>query len=62
MNGTLSAAAAIEIPDEELGKLEGAKLVAGMVVETMIMTDERTVLSYLLMPVTDRLALAFRER
>lgn len=55
-------AARIEIPDSELAKLDGAKMIAGMLVGTMIMTGERTVFSYLFKPLADRLALAFREK
>jgi len=38
------------------------KLVSGMPVETFIQTDETTVIPYLLKPVSDQLARAFREK
>jgi multidrug efflux pump subunit AcrA (membrane-fusion protein) len=55
-------AARIEIPDSELVKLDGGRIVPGMQVDTFIKTDERTVMSYLLKPITDRMAHAMRER
>ena len=55
-------AARIEIPDSELTKLDGGRIVPGMQVDTFIKTDERTVMSYLLKPITDRMAHAMRER
>jgi HlyD family secretion protein len=52
----------LQIMNGELAKLEGASLLPGMMVETLISTDERSIMSYLIKPLTDRLALAFRER
>jgi HlyD family secretion protein len=52
----------IAIPAEELGRLNGLKLVPGMPVESFIQTEERTVLSYLTKPLTDQALKAFRER
>jgi HlyD family secretion protein len=52
----------IEIPDEELKKLDGGALVPGMQVETFVATSDRTVISYLIKPVVDRLARSMRER
>jgi HlyD family secretion protein len=52
----------IEISEGELKRLDGRGLVPGMQVETFITTSERTVLSYLLKPILDRLARAMRER
>ncbi|MFA5529100.1 MAG: HlyD family type I secretion periplasmic adaptor subunit [Thiohalomonadaceae bacterium] len=40
----------------------GGKLVPGMPVEVFITTEERSALSYLLRPLTDQFARAFRER
>ncbi len=54
--------ARIEIPDDELKKLDGAKLIPGMQVDTFITTSERTVMSYLMKPVQDRLTRVMRER
>jgi HlyD family secretion protein len=52
----------ISIPAEELPKLEGLKLVAGMPVEAFIKTSDRTVISYLTRPLADQIARAFREK
>ena len=48
--------------ESELQRLGQVKLVPGMPVESFIRTDERTVLSYLLKPVHDQVARAFREK
>jgi HlyD family secretion protein len=45
-----------------LARMGEVKLVSGMPVETFIQTDERTVISYVLKPVNDQLARAFREK
>lgn len=50
------------IDDDELEKLGSQTLVPGMPVETFLQTGERTVLSYLVKPVTDQIAHAMRER
>jgi HlyD family secretion protein len=52
----------IRIPAAELAQLKGLKLVAGMPVEAFIRTTPRTVLSYLVKPIEDQIARAFRER
>ena len=52
----------IATPREELLKLGGVKLIAGMPVEAFIETGERTVLSYLVKPMRDQISRAFRER
>ena len=52
---------AVEIGPEELAKLEGKKLIPGMPVEAFVPIAERTVLSYLLKPLTDQFNRAFRE-
>jgi HlyD family secretion protein len=54
--------ARIEIPDEELAKLNGLKLTPGMPADIQIATTARTALSYLTKPVEDSFAKAFRER
>ena len=46
----------------EIARLGGLKLVPGMPVEAFIQTGERTVLSYLMKPLTDQLNRAFRGR
>lgn len=50
-------------PDEsELAKLGGLKLLPGMPVEAYVETGQRTALSYLMKPLTDQFARAFKER
>ncbi len=51
----------LTIPQEELAKLDGQKLVPGMPVEAFITTTSRTVLSYLMKPIADQVAHALRE-
>jgi epimerase transport system membrane fusion protein len=53
--------ARIQVTPEGMDKLEGRPLQAGMPVEAMIKTGERTFFDYLIRPFTDRLARAFRE-
>jgi HlyD family secretion protein len=52
----------IEIPAEEIRRLGSRTLVPGMPIEAFIRTDPRTVLSYLMKPITDNLAKVFREK
>jgi membrane fusion protein, type I secretion system len=52
----------IALPPEQLARLVGLKLVPGMPVEAFIQTDERTVMSFLVKPLQDQIAKAFRER
>lgn len=49
------------IDDDELSRLEGKALVPGMPVEAFLKTQDRTVLSYLVKPITDQIAHAMRE-
>ena len=51
----------VSIAEGEIARLNGIKLVPGMPVEAFIRTDERTVWSYLLKPLTDQARRAFRE-
>ena len=51
----------VRIPAEELARLGGLALVPGMPAEVFINTGARTALSYLMKPITDHLARAFRE-
>jgi HlyD family secretion protein len=51
----------ISIADGELKRLGGKALVPGMPVEVVIPTAERTVLDYLIKPLTDSLTHVFRE-
>ena len=51
----------VETDDAELAKLPpGLKLVPGMPIETFMRTDDRTILSYVLKPLTDQIDRAFR--
>lgn len=54
--------ARVEIPDDEMQKLTGLKLVPGMPAEVQIKTTSRSALSYLLKPLEDQFAKAFKER
>ena len=54
--------ARLTIPEAELAKLNGKRLVPGMPVEAFLKTDDRTVLSYLVKPVSDQIAHALKER
>jgi len=60
-SGTGYYTARLTIDDDELALLEGNALVPGMPVEVFMKTGDRTVLSYLLKPVTDQIAHAMRE-
>lgn len=51
----------IHIAREELARLRDLKLVPGMPVEVHIRTGSRSALSYMMKPLTDQLARAFRE-
>jgi HlyD family secretion protein len=51
----------IAVPDQEIARLNGLKIVPGMPVETFVQTGSRTVLSYLLKPFTDQVKRTFRE-
>jgi len=52
----------LDVSSEELARLGAAKLVPGMPVEALIQTSPRTVMSYLIKPLHDQLARAFREK
>jgi HlyD family secretion protein len=52
----------ITMPAEEVARLGGLKLIPGMPVEAFIQTDSRSVMSYLVKPLQDQIAKAFRER
>ncbi len=52
--------ARIQVSDEELGRLNGLELLPGMPAEVLIVTGERTLLDYLLRPLTDGLARSLR--
>lgn len=52
----------IVIPNSEIARLNGLRLVPGMPVEVFVQTPARTVLSYLVKPLSDQLARSFREK
>ncbi len=52
----------ISLPRDQLARLGNLKLVPGMPVETFIQTGDRTVVSYLMKPLSDQVARAFREK
>jgi HlyD family secretion protein len=52
--------ARISLPDSELARLGTLRLIPGMPVESFINTGERTVLSYLVKPLSDQIKKAFR--
>ncbi|MEP5661540.1 MAG: hypothetical protein ABJL33_15320 [Hyphomicrobiales bacterium] len=54
--------ARLVLDEDELAKLRDKVLVPGIPVEAFLTTQERTVLSYLVKPVTDQIAHAMRER
>jgi HlyD family secretion protein len=54
--------ARIDIPVDQLSRLGTVKLLPGMPVETFIATEERTVLSYLVKPLSDQVMHAFRQQ
>ena len=53
--------ATLGLPEEELARLGEVQLVPGMPVQAFMQTGARSVLSYLVKPMTDQLKLAFRE-
>jgi HlyD family secretion protein len=54
--------ARVSVSEEEIARLGGAKLMAGMPVEVFVQTNPRTVISYLVRPLSDQVERAFRER
>lgn len=52
---------AVEVAPEELANIPNARLYPGMPVEASIVTGERRVLDYIIQPITDGFARAFRE-
>jgi protease secretion system membrane fusion protein len=52
--------AQIAVSNEGLKKLDGLTIQPGMPADVIVKTGERTFMSYLLKPITDRLALAFK--
>jgi HlyD family secretion protein len=52
----------VSMPAQEIARLGDAKLIPGMPVEAFVQTGDRTLLSYLVKPLSDQLMRAFRER
>jgi HlyD family secretion protein len=52
----------VTLPEEEHRRLAGLRLVSGMPAEVFVQTGSRTMMSYLLKPITDQLKRAFNER
>lgn len=52
----------VKIPREELKRLGDLRLIPGMPVEAFVQTSPRTVMSYLVKPLSDQVTRAFRER
>jgi len=52
----------ISMPPEEIARLGDVKMIPGMPVEAFVQTGERTLLSYLIKPLSDQLMRAFREK
>lgn len=61
-SGQMHYLARIEIDDDQMARLGGLKLLPGMPVEVQIRTGDRTAFTYLMKPLTDQFAKAFRER
>src|SRR3569832_2100537 len=52
----------VSMPAAEIARLGDVKLIPGMPVEAFVQTGDRTLLSYLIKPLSDQLMRAFRER
>jgi HlyD family secretion protein len=52
----------VSMPPQEVARLGEAKLIPGMPVEAFVQTGDRTMLSYLIKPLSDQLMRAFREK
>ena len=52
----------VSMSPEEIARLGEVKLIPGMPVEAFVQTGDRTMLSYLVKPLSDQLKRAFRER
>ncbi|MBL4813136.1 MAG: HlyD family type I secretion periplasmic adaptor subunit [Rhodobacteraceae bacterium] len=51
----------LSVDPSEIARLDGAQIVPGMPVEAYLETGDRTVLAYLIQPITQQLRRAFRE-
>jgi len=52
----------VSMPADEIARLGDVKLIPGMPVEAFVQTGDRTLLSYLIKPLSDQLMRAFREK
>ena len=52
----------VSMPADEIARLGEAKMIPGMPVEAFVQTGDRTLLSYLMKPLSDQLMRAFREK
>jgi HlyD family secretion protein len=52
----------VSMPPEEVARLGEARLIPGMPVEAFVQTGDRTLMSYLVKPLSDQLMRAFREK
>ena len=52
----------VSMPPDEIARLGEVKLIPGMPVEAFVQTGDRTLLSYLIKPLSDQLMRAFREK
>jgi HlyD family secretion protein len=52
----------VSMPPAEVARLGEAKLIPGMPVEAFVQTGDRTLISYLMKPLSDQLMRAFREK
>ncbi|MEA2921490.1 MAG: rane fusion protein type secretion system [Bradyrhizobium sp.] len=52
----------VSMPAEEVARLGDVKLIPGMPVEAFVQTGDRTMMSYLIKPLSDQLMRAFREK
>jgi len=60
-SGTSFFRVQIDVSADELARLGDVELIPGMPVEAYLTTNDRTVLSYLVKPLTDQVEQAFRE-
>jgi HlyD family type I secretion membrane fusion protein len=60
-SGRYFFATRIQVPDSELEKLQGRRLLPGMPAHVAVQTGERTLLDYLVTPIADVFRQAFRE-
>ncbi|HEY0329439.1 MAG TPA: HlyD family type I secretion periplasmic adaptor subunit [Rhodopseudomonas sp.] len=61
-NGSRYYTLRIGVPEDEIKRLGGLKLIPGMPVEAFVQTTPRTVMSFLTKPLNDQIAHAFREK